>query len=189
LYRLSEARPRPTAVQLARPRPLRPAAYGALFAAPVRFAAEVSRVSYGRSAALAPFRDTSHRLREILAEHADLEVARYRRDDTLTDGVRAQIEKVLGEQPPNSAAIARALGLSERTLRRRLQTEGDGFRDLVDDVRRERALSLIRDGEFNVGELAARCGFGDGAAFARAFKRWTGRVPSQTVRPGRPGER
>jgi AraC-like DNA-binding protein len=184
LQRLSEERPRPLAVQLARPRPARPAAYSRFFDAPVEFDAEVSKITYARTAALSPFKDASPRLREILAEHADLVLARFRRRETLADSVREEIEKDLGHQP-SSAAVARVLGLSERTLRRRLQTEGDGFRELVDDVRRQRALALVGDGSLNVGEVAARCGFSDGAAFARAFKRWTGNAPSGPVRQGR----
>lgn len=182
LYRLSEAQPRPTSVQLARPRPARPASYSGFFAAPVQFDGEISRLTYAKAATLAPFRNASGRLREILAEHADGVLWRYRPMESLADAVRHEIDKVVGQSEPSSAAVARALGLSERTLRRRLRAESDGFRALVDDVKRQRALILVQDGRWNVGEVAARCGFSDGAALTRAFKRWTGDAPSQVLK-------
>lgn len=70
---------------------------------------------------------------------------------------------------------AKTLGLSERTLRRRLDAEGTSFRERLDQVRRSRALELLAHEE--VGPVARSLGFVDSRSFQRAFRRWTGVTP------------
>lgn len=74
--------------------------------------------------------------------------------------------------------IARRLGVSTRTLQRRLQDEGTGFGEILDRIRREAALVLIVDPTMSVRAVAHCVGYGDQYAFNRAFRRWTGRSPS-----------
>ena len=77
---------------------------------------------------------------------------------------------------PTMAVIARALGISPRTLRRHLAQEGSTLRIVVDDVRREHAEALLAAGT-PIKEIAFRLGFSEPSAFSRAYKRWTGRAP------------
>lgn len=76
-------------------------------------------------------------------------------------------------------AVARDLGLSVRTLQRRLSYCGVDFKDLLDETRREEALRLISEAEHTMTEIAYRLGYSDPAHFTRAFKRWTGKAPFQ----------
>jgi AraC-like DNA-binding protein len=73
-------------------------------------------------------------------------------------------------------AIAKALGVSTRTLRRHLEHEGLSLRITLDDVRRERADALLASGT-PVKEIAFALGFSEPSAFSRAYKRWTGVAP------------
>ncbi len=73
--------------------------------------------------------------------------------------------------------VAKALGLSVRTLQRHLKEEGTSFREVRDDVRREEAVDLLADSNLRISDVAERLGFQDVAAFDNAFKRWTGRTP------------
>jgi AraC-like DNA-binding protein len=69
--------------------------------------------------------------------------------------------------------------MSGRTLARRLVAERRLFRDVVDDVRRTIAQRLVADERsLDLGEVAARVGFADPAAFGKAFRRWFGTSPS-----------
>ncbi|MFY0539064.1 helix-turn-helix transcriptional regulator [Nannocystis pusilla] len=77
------------------------------------------------------------------------------------------------------AQTAKRLGMSQRTLQRRLQDAGRSFQDLFDDVRRELALRHLAAGNLTICEIANRVGFTDLRAFYRAFKRWTGTAPGQ----------
>ena len=59
----------------------------------------------------------------------------------------------------------------------RLEDEGTTFARLVDDVRRRRAVSMVRDRSLSLGEIAFLLGFSEASAFHRAFRRWTGGTP------------
>lgn len=72
---------------------------------------------------------------------------------------------------------ADALRMTERTLRRRLATEGTSFRALHDRLRAERAEQLLRDPRHSIADVGFELGYSDGREFRRAFKRWTGRTP------------
>ncbi len=91
--------------------------------------------------------------------------------------VEAELEPLLATGPIRIERVARALGCSRQTLYRRLKAEGLTFEQVLDDLRRRRALKLVRDAALPVKEIAWRLGFSDPAAFSRAFKRWTGKSP------------
>jgi AraC-like DNA-binding protein len=74
--------------------------------------------------------------------------------------------------------VARLLGLSTRTLKRRLQSQGHSYSGVVDALRRESATSLLRTPELSIEQVAERLGYSDAANFTRAFKRWTGSTPA-----------
>jgi AraC-like DNA-binding protein len=76
-------------------------------------------------------------------------------------------------------AVARRLGLSTRTLQRRLKCCGVVFEDLLDETRRSEAIRLLLKGEHSMTEIAYRLGYSDPAHFTRAFKRWKGVAPSR----------
>jgi AraC-like DNA-binding protein len=74
--------------------------------------------------------------------------------------------------------IARRLGVSPRTLQRRLETEGTSFGEVLDETRRRVALELIADPTLSIGDVSRGVGYADQFAFNKAFRRWTGRSPS-----------
>ena len=78
---------------------------------------------------------------------------------------------------PGPAQVARRLGMSERTLHRRLAADGLTFRAIVDRARRETAESLLALPDHTLAEVAYLTGFSDQSAFQRAFKRWSGQTP------------
>ena len=88
----------------------------------------------------------------------------------------AQIRQRLSaaDHMPALTDMASALGLSSRTLVRRLGEVGASYRTLVDDARRARAERLLEDGTLTVGEIGYRLGYDDGANFGRSCRRWFG---------------
>ena len=70
------------------------------------------------------------------------------------------------------------LGVSARTLQRRLEDEGTSFGQVLDETRRQTALELIGDPALSVGDISRGVGYADQFAFNKAFRRWTGRSPS-----------
>lgn len=80
----------------------------------------------------------------------------------------------LGEREITLRGVARALHVSERTLRRRLEDEGESFRGILDRERHARALELLDAPERSTDEVAAALGLSSAQALHRAFRRWTG---------------
>ncbi len=73
-------------------------------------------------------------------------------------------------------AIAQRLGMTERTLRRRLEREDTRFADIVDDVRKRLTLQYVQTSRMSADDIATRAGFSDTTNLRRAVKRWTGRT-------------
>jgi AraC-like DNA-binding protein len=83
-----------------------------------------------------------------------------------------------GDQIPDLNQLARKLGCSTRTLRRRLSNEAISLNTLKNECRLEIATDLLRNSSLTVEQIASRVSFSDAIVFRRAFKRWTGVSPS-----------
>ncbi|MEM9494757.1 MAG: AraC family transcriptional regulator ligand-binding domain-containing protein [Pseudomonadota bacterium] len=88
------------------------------------------------------------------------------------------IQAQMPNEPPRLRSVAKALGMSERTLRRRLADEGISFRDVADAARREACELYVREGGKSISAVAQALGYSEHSAFTRAFKRWHGAPPS-----------
>ena len=116
-------------------------------------------------------------------------------DDLLSDlklrsGVSGKVRASLLQDianRPTLAAIAEQIGSTARTLRRQLDNQGTSFRELVDDLRSQIAMKYLRDTIMTSEDIAMSLGFSDAANFRRAFRRWTGKTPSE-FRHGARGE-
>ncbi len=89
------------------------------------------------------------------------------------------IERISDQENAKLAAISREIGMSARTLQRRLKRSGVDFDALHDETRRSEALRLIELRKYSATEIAYMVGYSDPAHFTRAFKRWTGQAPSR----------
>jgi AraC-like DNA-binding protein len=82
-----------------------------------------------------------------------------------------------GPQAPSLSDLARALRVSDRQLRRELHAEGTSYRQLLDEVRKQRAIDLLLGSGLTVEEIARELGFQDSRHFRRRFKFWHGSTP------------
>jgi AraC-like DNA-binding protein len=90
--------------------------------------------------------------------------------------VHQVIETLSTDLRPKIALIAEAIGISVRSLQRRLATSGVSFDRLVDDANLAGAAELLR-GPDKIIDVALAMGYSDPAHFTRAFRRWTGHSP------------
>jgi len=98
--------------------------------------------------------------------------------DELTQQVRETLAPLLANGRASVEDVARALGVSARTLQRRLERAGTKFGTLCDDARRAAAFAHLRDPRVAIKEMAFRLGFSEPSTFYRAFRRWTGNTPA-----------
>ena len=88
------------------------------------------------------------------------------------------LKRLLSGARPEIAAVARELGLSDRTLQRRIVEEGTSFRQLLVEARRELAREYLNRPEIAVDEVAYLLGYEDSNSFYRAFRAWEGTTPT-----------
>lgn len=150
-------------------------AYAEVFGAPVTFGAAVDEVVFDATMLDLPLASTDPITSAAIEANIarTLEAAATTRSPLL-DRVRRAVDKLDGT--PTLTAVAKSIGLSARTLRRRLEEDGQSLRAVIEDVRRERADELLGAGT-PVKEVAFALGFSEPSAFSRAYKRWTGRAP------------
>jgi len=168
-------------VRLTRPPPARPTRHAALLGAPVTFGCKVSALRFPAPVWRAALPSADAGLLAILrqlAEHAGLGGAR---EDDLVVRVRSRMRLLLPDGRASAAEVAGALGVSERTLHRRLQAAGASFRSILESFREAEAERLIGAGRLPLGEVALRLGFSDQTAWNRAFRRWKGMSPTEWV--------
>jgi len=114
----------------------------------------------------------------ILLPGLDLALSNNDASRTLVDDVRdALVEAMAGERPAISK-IAKSLGMSVRTLQRRLGELGTTHQDLLDEVRHQSARRLLKATSLGIGEVAFLLGFEEVNSFARAFHLWEGVTPA-----------
>ncbi len=109
---------------------------------------------------------------------ADL-LVKYRDQSSLTERIRRILRRSLDEELPSLEAIGRQLAMTPQTLRRRLGEEGQGFRAIKDDLRRDAAIEYLARPELTLPEIASLLGFSEASTFHRAFKHWTGVAPGE----------
>jgi AraC-like DNA-binding protein len=125
-----------------------------------------------------PLPQPNPRLAAALAEHADRLLTELLAAERTTRHVREQIAIRLPSGSASIDDVADTLKMSTRTLRRRLVAEGTSFSDQVDLVRRELGIEYVERGDRSLTEIAFLLGFSNLSSFHRAFRRWTGRAPS-----------
>lgn len=168
----------PVLVVMSRETPLDVRPYQAYFHAQLQFGADENHLMFRKSDLEAPLPTGNAELarvnEQVVVEYlARAEKARF------NVRVRHKLIELLPRGDMSQSALANALHVSPRTLQRGLLEEGTSYRKLLDDVRRELAEGYLRDVRHSLGEIAYLLGFSDQANFSRAFKRWTGRTPSE----------
>lgn len=167
-----------SAVRASYAAPAHQAAYHRLFRCPVSFGQPANELEIR-----APWFDRVPRLPDAVTHGMCSQMCRQSLAEMSgAGGFAAAVRRTLVEQMPwrfaNIEAMASALSMHPRTLRRRLEAEGTTFRDLLAEVRQRLAIEYLRKTRMTNDEIASRLGYSDAANFRHAFARWTGRSPS-----------
>ncbi|MBE7212364.1 MAG: AraC family transcriptional regulator ligand-binding domain-containing protein [Gluconacetobacter diazotrophicus] len=169
---------RPLRLELARP-PAHREVLEAHYGCRVRFGAGRNALVFRPGDVERPFLTHNPDLLEILGTQFEAELSARQTGRSLGDEVKAVLKRLLAGRRPAIGDVARSLGLSRRTLQRRLADGGETFQGLLQEARRDLARHYLGQGTLELAETAYLLGFDDANSFFRAFHRWEGTSPKR----------
>ena len=167
----------PLRIDFTRPGPPN-AAHLAYFGCPIRCGTSCNVLVLRLADLDRPFPGHNPELLEMLTPALVLALGELRASSTHAQ-VKVVMKRQLASGKPELSHVASELGLSERTLQRRIAQEGTTFRDILADARQELGRQLLADPATDIDEVACLLGYQDTSAFYRAFREWEGVTPSQ----------
>jgi AraC-like DNA-binding protein len=169
----------PAAVTFVHPRIDKIEAFERFFGCTVSFQQARYAVCLAPSQLAIPITTADDRLLRVLTSYCQTILADRKQSSS---DLRHEIERVLLDLLPRGGAdaqsVARALGMSVRTLSRRLKAEGAAFNTIRDRLRADLARSYLADGRLSRGQIAYLLGYAQISSLSHAAKRWTAQVPS-----------
>jgi AraC-like DNA-binding protein len=171
----------PNEAWLVRQKPNHTAGYERILKAPLVFEMQANKLVFDASVAQLPVLGFNKDLQAIFRQMSD-EVLQK----TSTTGTFAQLVKqaVVNHFTciPTLMQVASYFAVTERTLQRRLEKEDTSFHKIIEEIRKDLAMKLLKTNKYSIGEAAYMLGYAEPAVFRRAFKRWTGKTPKQVVK-------
>lgn len=153
--------------------------YSRLFGGRERFEQPVTALRFDRVLLESETAYKNPRLKSILTDEAERLLERLERAATTAERIREWLALRGAKNPPAMMEAAKQLGISVRSLRRRLVEEGASYPKLVEEAQAALAKRLLDASDRSIYEVAFEMGFSDPSAFHRAFRRWTGMTPVQ----------
>jgi len=172
----------PVEVLFAHDAPSDPTEHQQFFRSPVHYASGVDGMVLSDADGVRRLQAADAALGLIIRRRLDQALERLDKIDRDTDAstaarVRRLLVDGMGKDKQSVQTIGREMGLSARTLGRRLIEEGTSFRAIQDQVRHHLAIALLGDASVSIAEVAFFLGYSEPAPFHRSFKRWTGTTP------------
>jgi AraC-like DNA-binding protein len=168
----------PRAIEIAYPRPADVTPYRTAFGCPVSFDAERNSLLFAHADLKLALPTFNPQLAELHERYAGDYLRHFDHAQT-SFRVREAIVKRLPDGEPRRDDVASELGMSERTLQRRLEEEETSFVQLLDDIRRELADQYLGRLHLSLAQAAYLLGFADQSSFFRACRRWFKVSPAQ----------
>lgn len=160
------------------------------FGCPLAFGAIEDRISFELQAAQLSLVTADPFLNRYLREIYEDAIARRPRNRTR---LRTQVENAITPRLPHGTSslrnIASDLGMSPRTLSRRLAEEGENFRVIIEELRSDIGTRYLQDKNLSITQIGWMLGYTEASTFVRAVRRWTGKPPRefrrQITKPGK----
>jgi AraC-like DNA-binding protein len=155
----------------------------------LRFSAPCDAVVFDARRLDLPLATADAELNTVMVKHATELLARLPSAQSLAHRVRTTVLTLMRAGDLDGSRVAALVGMSRRSLTRHLEQEQTSYSEVLNDVRRELALQLLKRTDLDVQEIASQLGYSLTAAFSRAFRRWEGVSPMQFRRTmGRVGD-
>ncbi len=183
---VTDGRLAPSRLKMRHVRSRTPAEFRTFFGRDVEFGADVDAICFPAPVASLPVVGRDDYLNDLLRRYAEEALARKPRERAT---VRSKVEEIVPKLLPHGGAVAsevaRRIGLSSRTLSRKLGEEGTSFAEILDQLRAALAKRYLDDETLPVSEVAWLLGYREVSSLTHAFKRWTGMTPRR-FRSGQP---
>lgn len=153
--------------------------FQSMFKCPMHFNAPFNSLQIDDHLLSLPMRQPDDQLLKTLENHADILMADISDKQPLPMQTKNVIRGLLLEGIPRKEMVAKRLGLTERTLQRKLQQFDCSYQQILDEIRKEQAKELLTETELSVQDIAARLGFSEPRSFHRSFKSWLGMTPGE----------
>ncbi len=171
----------PVRVDLAHPRRHPVAQYEEVWGAPVRFEQPTQALWFDSSVLEAPVVSAAPEAGKYLERYLETLMPtldpRAPDDASVSAKVREHLLRDLSSGDVDQPSVASALGMSSRSMQRKLSAEGTSFSALLDDVRRVQTERMLARRDLAFYEIAYLLGFADPSSFYRACKRWVDMTP------------
>ncbi|MDI9246520.1 AraC family transcriptional regulator [Marinobacter sp. CHS3-4] len=153
-------------------------AYHSLFGHRLTFDAGANQLRFRREFLDLPISLSNPVARRVAEAQCEEEMKRLEAAESAAGRVERVLETVRDGRLPTIEAVAEELRVSPRTLRRQLHQEGARFQDILEGIRHQRALELLKTNNLSVDAISDRLGYSDPSNFGRAFRKWEGVSPS-----------
>lgn len=148
--------------------------YAEIFACEVRFNQPASGILMRQAVLDEPLPQANQVLLHSLLNHATQILADIDHNQSLAIQVKNLLRLMMAEHSPSSSLIAEKLGMSGRTLQRKLHEEGLAYKDVLNELRLELALHYLKNSQLSLDNIASKLGYAEPRSFYRSFKQWTG---------------
>ena len=148
--------------------------YQEIFGCEVLFDQPTSGIRISEEKLDLPLPQANEKLLSMLLEHATRLLSEINQHQCTTDQVKNLLRLMLKDRSPSSALIAEKLGISSRTLQRKLGEEGTRYQDVLNELRLELALYFLKNTALSLESIAFELGYAEARSFYRSFKTWTG---------------
>ncbi|MEC0225625.1 AraC family transcriptional regulator ligand-binding domain-containing protein [Paenibacillus alba] len=149
------------------------------FGCHIRTNADRNRLTLHRRDLDRPFLTYNEELLEILTPALDRTLQEHQDNCSVSDMVKWIMKRSFSGGRPDVQTVAKELGMSDRTLQRRLTEESTSFNHLLTQARHEQALLYLADLSLDIKEVAFLIGYEDQNSFYRAFRAWEGDTPAK----------
>lgn len=150
------------------------------FGCEIQFGAMADEVIFTEDVQTMPIVSADPYLNKLLVQFCEEALAhRDHSHPSLPSDLESEIARLLPHGRATATEVARRLGMSQRTLARRLSSEGRTFTAILDELKTDLAKSYLSEENLPISEIAWLLGYQEVSAFTHAFKRWTGVTPRE----------
>ncbi|MEM7035729.1 MAG: AraC family transcriptional regulator, partial [Bacteroidota bacterium] len=161
------------------PRPHSEDIYQNVLQTPITWNADTTALVFPIAELEQPVITSDFALLQVLVRHAQEKLALLDAEVGFATRVKRTVLHMVQPEFPSVEQVAENMNLSVRSLQRKLRNEGHSFREVIEQLKYQFAVSHLRKPELSIGEIAYLLNYAEPSSFVRSFKRWTGETPQR----------